>query len=102
MVSHQAKQEKLARKLLPNHSIRSDEQEVSSHQRRRPGSSSLPSSDKVEIEWFDCSQNTEKKNEDCLKTLFEIPAHHHSPAVKKTKPDILQPNRLRFNNWSIN
>ncbi|WAQ83665.1 hypothetical protein PtA15_4A113 [Puccinia triticina] len=53
MVSHQAKQEKLARKLLPNHSIRSDEQEVSSHQRRRPGSSSLPSSDKVEIEWFD-------------------------------------------------
>lgn len=46
----------------------------------------------MEIDWFDCSKNTEKKNEDCVETLCEIidssPSTTKSKnrAVKKTEP----------------
>ncbi|KAH9451403.1 hypothetical protein MJO29_009170 [Puccinia striiformis f. sp. tritici] len=71
MAKDKNKQEKLARKLLPNQSIRSDQKKLSSRKKSLPPSS-IPSLNKeVEIEWFDCSQNTENRNRECLKILFE-------------------------------
>jgi hypothetical protein len=50
--SKQSKQEKLARKLQPNQSIRSDQKKLSA-QRHRPPLAPLPEPEAVEIEWFD-------------------------------------------------
>ncbi|KAA1080192.1 hypothetical protein PGT21_004629 [Puccinia graminis f. sp. tritici] len=83
MISNKsAKQDKLARKLLPNQSIRSDQKKLSSQQCRPPAVCSLPGPVQTEIDWFDCSQNAEKKNEDCLNTLFEIIDSPPSPVTK--------------------
>lgn len=71
MVSNHSKQEKLARRLLPHQSIRSDQKKTSSHQ-PRPSISLLPGIQTQEVDWFDCSKNADSKNEDCVKMLFEM------------------------------
>jgi len=72
MVSNQRKQEKLARRLMPNQSIRADQKKSSSHQARLPISVSPGIQAVKVVDWFDCSKNTDSKNEDCLKMLFEM------------------------------
>ncbi|PLW04408.1 hypothetical protein PCANC_28389 [Puccinia coronata f. sp. avenae] len=89
--SKQSKQEKLARKLQPNQSIRSDQKKLSA-QRHRPPLAPLPEPEAVEIEWFDCSKNSDSKNEDCLKMLLEL-INSPSPETRSNKRGLKTPQQ---------
>jgi len=53
MVLNQRKQEKLARRLMPNQSIRADQKKSSSHQARLPISVSPGIQAVKVVDWFD-------------------------------------------------